>query len=169
MDIRKIIIEEFSRDEYRNIILRLLDKYKGGRPFFDALDDYIKTHEKMMLALVKGLENEHIATSGKFGDNLFRLYEEGKFRCKSIVVFNGKICTKKKGVTCWYPHDVDLNNKNFVFVDDSVFSGRTIKVIDDHFRQDQDNSKITKVVVAYDGSKTKLPMVTSYYRYYDHH
>ena len=166
--IKRIIKEEFSRDEYRRVIKRLLRKYVGGKPFFDALDDYIKNHDDMMLALVQGLEDEHIVTSGSFGDNLFELYEEGKFNPKSLTVFNGKICTRGKGVTCWYPADADLDNKEFVFVDDSTFSGRTIRVIDNYLRKHH-NSKIKEISVAYDGSKQKDPKVNSIYRYYDYH
>ena len=166
--IKRIIKEEFSRNEYTRVIKQLLKKYVGGRPFFDALDEYIKTHDDMMVALIKGFENEHIVTSGTFGDNLYELYEQGKFKCKSITVFNGKICTKKKGVTCWYPAMVDLEDKEFIFVDDSTFSGRTIKVIDEYLKKHH-NSRIKGVSVAYDGSKQKDPKVKSLYRYYDFH
>jgi hypothetical protein len=166
--IKRIIKEEFSRNEYRRVIKQLLKKYVGGRPFFDALDEYIKTHDEMMVSLVKGLENEYILSSGTFGDNLYELYEKGLFKCKGIAIMNGKICTKKKGVTCWYPSDIDIENKEFYFVDDSTFSGRTIRVIDQYLKKHH-NSKIKGVSVAYDGSKTKDSKVHSLYRYYDYH
>jgi hypothetical protein len=168
MGIRKIIKEEFSRNEYTRVIKQLLKQYVGGRPFFDALDEYIKNHEEMMLALVTDMENEYIISSGVFGDKLYNLYERGLFKAKGVTVFNGKICTKKKGVTCWYPPDIDIDNKEFIFVDDSTFSGRTIKVIDNYLKR-YHNSGIYGVSVAYDGSKERDPKIKSLYRYYDYH
>ena len=158
MNLRRIIKEEFSTNKYTEVIKKLLKKYVGGRPFFNALDEYIKTNTNMMKELVTGLENDYILTSGTFGDNMYELYEIGLIKCKGFVVFNGKICTKKKGVTCWYPSDIDVDNKEFVFVDDSTFSGRTIRVINDYLKKHH-NSSIKSVSVAYDGSKEKNPKV----------
>jgi|GEM_PF-6503957 len=34
--------------------------------------------------------------------------------------------TKDKGVTYWYPSTFDIKDKEFVFVDDSLFSGKNL-------------------------------------------
>lgn len=144
----------------------MISKHRGGREFFDALDDAIKSviNEDMILALVRGNKNEWLATSGEFGDILYKLWKEGKFQCKGLVVFNGKMLTNKTGVNAWYPVDFELDNKNFIYVDDSLFSGGTAKKIDSFLREH--NSSIKSISVIYDGSKEKSKLVKSFFRYY---
>jgi len=154
------------KNKLDDIVQSLLTKYGGGREFFDALDDSIKsiTNKDMILALLKGNSNEWVATSGEFGDTIYRLYKNGDFKCKGLVVFNGKMLTHKTGVSGWYPIDFDLDNKEFIYVDDSYFSGSTARKIDDFLKEH--NSKIKSVSVIYDGSKERSKMVKSFFRYY---
>lgn len=164
---KNLLQEGIIREKLNRIIEDLLLKYKGGRPFFNALDDAIKdpVNEEFIIEIVKGMDNEWLATSGEFGDRLYNLWKNGTIKCKGIIVFNGKMCTKRKGVTCWYPVDIDVDNKRFIFVDDSLFSGSTAKKIDDYLSE-YHNSSIKSVSVVYDGSPNKTPMVKSLYRYY---
>lgn len=154
------------KDRLENIVDELLKTHKGGREFFNALDDSIKsiTNQDMTLALLRGCSNEWVASSGEFGDKIYELWKSGKFRCKGLVVFNGKMLTNKTGISGWYPENFDLENKEFVYVDDSLFSGSTSKKIDDFLRER--NSKIKSISVIYDGSKEKNKMVKSFFRYY---
>lgn len=154
------------KNRLENIIQDLLLKHKGGREFFNALDESIKsiTNRDMMLALLRGNSNEYIASSGEFGDSIYQLWKDGKFKCKGVVVFNGKMQTNKIGVNSWYPTDFNLENKKFLYVDDSYFSGSTARKIND-FLQDF-NSNIKGVSVIYDGSKEKSKFVKSFFRYY---
>lgn len=149
------------------IVKELLAKHGGGREFFDALDDSIKsiTNKDMILALVKGNHSEWVATSGEFGDTLYELWKAGSFKCKGLVVFNGKMLTHKTGVSGFYPKEFDINGKDFIYVDDSYFSGSTAKKINDFLLEH--NSKIKSVSVIYDGSKEKRKMVKSFFRYYN--
>ena len=119
----------------------------------------------MILDLVRGCSNEWIATSGEFGDSLYKLWKSNKFKCKGMVVFNGKLLTHNKDVTGYYPSNFDLNNKQFVYVDDSYFSGITAKKIDDYLQKTY--SSIKSISVIYDGSKVKSKKVNSFFRYYD--
>jgi hypothetical protein len=154
------------KERLDSIVADLLSKHEGGRPFFNALDNAIKSvfNQDMILALVKGNTNEWIATSGEFGDRIYKLWKEGEFKCKGMVVFNGKMQTNKIGVHGWYPEEFDFENKQFIYIDDSLFSGSTANKIDD-FLHDH-NSKIKSVSVIYDGSKKKNKMVKSFFRYY---
>ena len=154
------------KEKLHSIVNDLLSKHEGGKPFFDALDDAIKDvyNEDMILALLKGNSNEWIAASGGFGDRVYNLWKRGKFRCKGIVVFNGKMMTNKTGVNNWYPPDFDLSNKDYVYVDDSYFSGGTARKINGFLSEH--NSKIKHVSVIYDGSKEKSKLVKSFFRYY---
>lgn len=155
---------------YKNLeelIDKLLVKHKGGKPFFDALDDQIKNvlNKKMIIALLKPFENEYIASSGGFGDTLMKLYKKKAFKCKGFVTFNGKMLTLGKGVESYKPEDFDVKKKSFVFVDDSYFSGGTARKIESFFIAN--GSKVKSVAVIYDGSKTKRKVVNSFYRYYE--
>lgn len=167
------LFENFSspstnvRNKLRYIVSDIKSKYKGGKPFFDALDDRIKdiNNRDMIYDLVKGCENEWIATSGEFGDVLYHMYKQGKFKCKGVLVFNGKMLTQGFGVSFWYPKDFDISNKEYVYVDDSYFSGNTVNKIKE-FLIDE-NSTIKNVLVIYDGSLNKNNSVKSFFRYYD--
>jgi hypothetical protein len=163
----KFIPKEPGDNIFKNEIEDLLLKHIGKRPFFNALDDLIKYDDKYILELVKGCENKHIISTGTFGDLLYDEYEDGEFDCASIVIFNGKICTDKSGIHCLYPFDVDLNNKEFVFIDDSMHSGRTMTTIEDYIKTL--GSSITEISVAYDGQQTKDPRTRAIYRYFDEH
>ena len=156
-------------DKIENLVKELIQQYGGGKEFFDALDDRIKTvnNEDLTLSLVRGCEDKWLVSTGGFGDKLHKLYEEGKIKCRGVLVFNGKIMTKDKGVTYYYPSDFDIEDREFVFVDDSLFSGKTFRVIEDFLKKH--NSTIEYISVIYDGSKEKSPKIHSLYRYYDKH
>lgn len=148
------------------LVQELLLKYGGGRAFFDVLDDEIKSiyNEDMILALFRGCSNEWIATSGGFGDKVYQLWKDNKFKCKGIVVFNGKIATEKKDVRTWYPSDFDISGKSFIYVDDSYFSGGTARKINSFLNEKK--SKIKSIFVIYDGSKERSTFVKSFFRYH---
>lgn len=144
------------------LVANLLSKYGGGRAFFDALDDEIKSiyNEDLILSIFRGCSNEWIATSGGFGDKVYQLWKDGKIKCKGIVVFNGKIATEKKDVQGWYPPEFDISGKSFIYVDDSYFSGGTARKINSFLNER--NSKIKSIFVIYDGSKERTNFVRSF-------
>lgn len=168
-----LIYERFYKppDEIVSRLNSLVDdlriKYHGGREFFDALDKSIKhiTSRDMILHLLRGNDNEWIISSGEFGDIVYQLWKDKKFQCKGVVVFNGKMNSYKIGVVRWYPDNFDFNDKKFIYVDDSLFSGSTYKKINDFLKAY--NSEIKSISVIYDGSKEKNKMIKSFFRYYD--
>ena len=149
-----------------SVVKDLLSKHEGGKEFFNALDGVIKdiTSKDMVLALMRGSSNEWIAASGEFGDMIYKLWKSGGFKCKGIVVFNGKMMTNKLDVKNWYPDNFDSNDKGFLYVDDSIFSGGTANKIDNFLGEY--GSKIKSISVIYDGSKEKNKKVKSFFRYY---
>ena len=149
-----------------NLVKELSEKHHGGREFFDALDFNIKhiIDSKLIIDLVKGNPNEYVASSGEFGDILYNLWKKEKFNCKGIVVFSGKLNAEKKDVGYHYPENFNLNNKSFIYVDDSYFSGNTVRKIENYLSRY--NSEIKSVSVVYDGSKEKNEKVKSFFRYY---
>jgi hypothetical protein len=152
--------------DLHDLVETLEAKYEGGRKFFDALDDNIKnvTNSDMIIELVKPFKNEYIAGSGGFGKTLFELHKKNMFKCKGIIIFNGKIATEGKKVEGYYPKDFDITGKEFVFIDDSYFSGGTARAIK-AYMNDKD-SEMKQVAVIYDGSKKKTEFVKSFFRYY---
>lgn len=164
------LFEDFKNEEIKAIVKSIVDdltiKYRRGNKFFDALDEEIKSNNKIILELVKDCEDKWIISSGGFGDVLYNHYLDGLFKCKGLVVFNGKMLTNNIGVQNWKPSDFDLDNKEFVYIDDSYFSGGTVKKIDDFLKLR--NSSISQVNVVYDGSEIKKDNVNSFYRYWDY-
>ncbi len=76
---------------------------------------------------------------------------------------NGKLLTEDRPVENWYP-DVSIDNKNYVFIDDSYFSGTTFIKIEKFLKGH--NSTIEYVQVVYDGSKVASNKVKSFFRYF---
>ena len=148
------------------IVSDLLDKYERGPLFFDALDERIKdiSNEDMILYLVSGCKDKWVCSSGEFGQRLEGLLEAGKFKCKGLVTFSGKITSRGKQIEWWEPEDFDFKDKDFIYVDDSYFSGKTANKINDFLKER--GSKITEIYVVYDGSLDRKPNVHSFFRYY---
>ncbi len=158
--------EKFYSGNFKSKIGDLLKREVGGRPFFNSLDKLIKEDPDVLREITKDLENEYLVASGDFGDNLFNLWENKGIKCKGVLVFNGKIVTKKKGINYYYPEDFDIDNKEFIFVDDSYFSGRTFREVEKYLSEEH-KSSIKEIRVGYDGSKEKDPKIKSLYRYYE--
>lgn len=154
------------KEKLDQLVKDLVLKYHGGRKFFDELDNSIKKilPNDIIIDLLKGNPNEWIVSSGEFGDIIYKLWKENKVKCKGMVIFNGKINTYGLDVLSYYPSDFNLNNKEFIFVDDSLFSGNTYNKIDNYLMKH--NSKIKSVSVIYDGSRQKKEKVNSFFRYY---
>lgn len=167
-----VLFEDFTnssiKDKMRDIVVDLSNKYRKGKPFFDALDAKIKDihNRDILLELVSYCEDEWIASSGEFGEILLDMFKCDMFKCLGVVTFNGKMLTNNIGVESWKPTEFDLKDKEFIYIDDSYFSGGTVKKID-NFMSDY-NSSIKSVNVMYDGSEEKLDFVNSFYRYWDY-
>lgn len=77
--------------------------------------------------------------------------------------FNGKIIEKNLGVRSWIPKNFNFNNKQFIYVNDSYFSGKTASRINGFLNKH--NSKIKDIYVIYDGSVRGD--VKSFFSYYN--
>ena len=160
-------IPKSIKDRLEGVIRDFRVRLRGGRDFFNAMDAYIKdpSNIDIILELVSKHENDLISTSGEFGDILYKLWIENKFKCKGMIVFNGKMQTNNIGISSYYPNEFDLNNKKFVYIDDSYFSGSTVTKVKEFLKKH--NSNIKSVSVIYDGSKEINDNVNSFIRYYD--
>ncbi len=157
--------EKFSEVQFVSNINHLLNREIGGTQFFNNLDKLIKDNPDIIQEIVGNSENEYLVSSGDFGDKLFDMWESGNIKSKGILVFNGKIVTKKKGINYYYPENFAIDNKKFVFVDDSYFSGKTMREIEKYLLEEH-GSSISEIRVGYDGSRDRDPKIKSLYRYY---
>lgn len=141
-----------------NIIQRLLVKYKGGQVYFSTLDNSIQ-HKLIVDKLLSiAPENNTIIVSGGFGKFFKSIYPE-----KEIILLDGGLRHLKE---ISLENMVDqIKKKDFIFIDDSYYLGRTRNIIRTEIERLQGNFKHTYVI--YDGCKFKDKEVTSLFRYHE--
>lgn len=155
--------------EMMNVVDQFLKQYVGGEEFYDHLDEQIRINDIWLYAMITKIEKEEsfdqLIVSGKFGR---RFYEfslakmPAEFTAK-IVVANGSL---RKGNPIGL-EDSNLDGQEFIFVDDSFYSGKTRDVIQNYL--EKNGAHLKKTYAFYDGSKVKEKTVESFYRYYDYH
>jgi len=153
----------------------------GGNVFFDKLDYEIKKSENKDI-IVKLFDkiysdfglNYNLVVSGGFGDLVMFLLKRGDIKCKGTILqvsggltshFTDMDKIKKIKEVHIQKQIGDINNKEFIFVDDSFYSGTTGFSIDLFLKRL--GSKILKTYVVYDGNDTKSSNRFSLYNYYD--
>lgn len=174
----------FLKDKVCNIINQSLNKWIGGEKFFDELDREFRKSENLDIIksiLYKIIQNNgnfcNIVVTGKFGEWIkIQLID------KKIVPFNGTLLLVSGSITSHqgFLHKIqkdkkieiiyksgDIENKEFIFFDDSYYSGTTFTSISNFLSLK--NSTIKKSYVIYDGSDKVLPSRWSAYNYYKHH
>ena len=141
-----------------NIIQQSLSKYTGGQVYFTALDKSIQ-HKIISDKLFSiAPENNFIIVSGGFGKFIKRIYPE-----KNLLLLEGGLRHFDK--ICLEHIAPNIKNKDFIFIDDSYYLGRTRNIVRDEIERLKGNFKHTYVI--YDGSKFKDKEVTSLYRYHE--
>ena len=150
-----------------NMVNDLLIKYVGGETFFDALDEEIRINDAWLYTMINHvLTNEEFdgfIVSGKFGKRFKDFYLNNYHPNKEVLVCNGAL---RKGNDIGLDN-YDLNNKKYIFLDDSFWSGKTRDVVQKYV--EENNGIFLKSYVFYDGNKEKSQNVESFYRYYDFH
>lgn len=107
------------------------------------------------------LKARGVILSGKFGQafyNNFKPFLTEQF--KEVLITNGGIREGKEP----YLGLTSLNCKEYVFIDDSYYSGKTMKGIEKALQNINPIAKIIKTFVVYDGCKTKNNDVISLFR-----
>lgn len=145
------------------LVKEMLEAHTGGEVFFDHLDEAIRTDNTIidtLLNKIPNIEDKKIIVSGGFG-LFFRDYLKLlKIKPKALIWVRGGLRNGHKP-EIWNYY---LKNQEFVFIDDSFYSGRTRNVINDYLAQE--NAKIVDTYVVYDGSHIKEENVYSLYRYH---
>lgn len=145
------------------LVKEMLEQHVGGEKFFDNLDDAIRRNEIIvdtLITSIPNIEEQYIIVSGKFG-LFFRDYLRLlKIKTKGLIWVKGGLRHGHKPELGCY----NLNKKEFIFIDDSFYSGKTRNTIQEHLIAN--GAKITNTYVVYDGSHVKEDNVYSLYRYY---
>jgi hypothetical protein len=154
-------------------------KNPGGNIFFDKIDSKIKSNTFIIKNLFDRIIsdfgiNYNLVVSGEFGNIILQLIK------KNEIVCNGSILLVSGGLTSHF-NDMDkikkikdvhiqkkigkIENMEFIFVDDSYYSGTTEFSINKFLNNI--GSKIIKTYVVYDGNDKKTKFRKSIYNYYD--
>jgi len=153
----------------------------GGHKFFDQIDHAMKQpeNEDIVLALFQKIYDQYgvnynMVISGGFGDLVMWLIEKQKIKCNgTILQLSGGLTShftdmdkiKKAKVAKIEKSIGDFEKKNFIFIDDSYYSGTTGVSINNFLNKV--GSKIIKTYVIYDGNDKKSSDRISLYNYYD--
>lgn len=157
-----------------DLVEQLLSEHTGGVPFFDALDDCIKCPD-IIETLFQKIHADYpqgisIIMSGKFGryvHNILHTMKENHVQnIQHVLTVNGSL---RAGV----PIDdlsifrTQIQNVDYVFVDDSLYKGRTLAAVREEIERLE--GRVVHTYVVYDGSNKDQLSVSSLYRYRDHY
>lgn len=142
--------------------------YKGGEKYFNEIDTKIKSNKELLLSYIKKVIEEsgckNILLSGSMFDTVTEAIKSSdKIDCVLYKV-NGNLRSYKGKLLCPIEFSFIYNKKDFVFIDDSYYSGKTFKCVKDYINSA--GGKVIAAYVFYDGSREKADNVHSLYRYY---
>lgn len=148
-----------------NIVEKCILEHQGGEKFFDALDERIRNDKILLRAIMSrvifsGINFDTIIVSGHFGE-VFSSFIKEEYPFYECFVINGSL---RKNGQIHTKFDNSLENKKFIFIDDSFYSGGTMLKVKQYL--EENNSKLIATFVFYDGGKEEREDVFSFYRYY---
>lgn len=147
-------------------------QYKEGEEFFKALDLMIKGDRSILEDFLHffmndagrtlELTNTGLIVSGGFGNTIMTMYGDRLTETfKEVIVTNGGIRLGNEAAI----FKDKLLCKNWIFIDDSYYSGRTRAGISVALRTIRPDASICETYVIYDGSMGRADKVKSMYRY----
>lgn len=149
------------KSEYiNNTVNAVLNKYKEGQEFFSNLDLSFRNKQVMDILLASVPDKYKIVTSGSFGRVISKLYPN-----KVAICMSGDLRHMRKYNLGAIREQI--KNKDFIFLDDSYYSGRTVNIVRNAI--EEQNGNLVKTYVIYDGKKNKDRNVEYFYRYFDNH
>ena len=152
------------KNEMFETVNELLEKYIGGQIFFTELDKAVKFNKSILLELENAVEekfpNVCTVASGEIGLAMHNLGVEIDFLVPGGLRFDSSKINLE-------PFADRIKDQDFIFIDDSYFSGKTAMVVKEEI--ERLGGKWIGCYVAYDGSKHKEDRIYSLYRYYDYH
>lgn len=161
-----------------NKIANLLKEHKeGGEKFFNALDDMIRRDSSILNIFINFAINELLSIydnnyikertlilSGNFGNAIINNYNKILLSFfDDIIIVDGGI--RKTGKVELYKNSLFIND--FIFFDDSYYSGATKNTIETALQEINPSARIIETFVVYDGSKRRIRKLHSLFRYYE--
>ena len=144
-------------------ISEILKKHVEGKEFFDALDYMIRSDADVLKIFMNFLKSDFernslnkrvgIILTGEFGHALYNNYRHDLLDMSRDIIFvSGGL---RKPNTCVELYTDALPCEYYVVLDDSIYSGNTIKNIGNalNINNTYTQSKLYMVYVIYDGSK----------------
>lgn len=150
----------------------ILRQHKEGEEFFNALDFMIKGDRSILEDFLHffmndagrtlELTNTGLIVSGGFGNAIMAMYGDRLTETfKEVIVTNGGIRLGNEAAI----FKDKLLCKNWIFIDDSYYLGRTRAGISIALRTIRPDASICETYVIYDGSMGRADKVKSMYRY----
>lgn len=159
------------------IVKQMLEEHEGGEVFFDNLDEAIRKDNNILSTFLDTVDHiievsdvniNHVIVSGNFGRALHN-YGAGEHLWVAydidLIVVNGSL--RKGQAIDEFGEFMNKPDGNYLFLDDSFYSGKTRNVIKDKI--ESYGGKLIHTHVLYDGCYETHDDVSSMYRYYDNH
>lgn len=153
--------------ELDKIVKQMIESHQGGTIFFDNLDRAVQKKPILYALLdlvhttIDPKRDYGITVSGKFGRYLVNHVD---YHSQPFIIVNGGL---RKGNPIDNISNAIPKGTDFIFLDDSYYSGSTRDVIKNEL--EKHGTRLAKTFVIYDGSKEKDDTVHSLYRYYDNY
>lgn len=149
------------------LVTKLIEDHTGGEKFFDCLDFHVAKDFEIMESFFKKVNNSSpleakFIGSGKFGQTISNIAPT--WLKESLITVNGSLRKGHKITDLSYAKD-QIKGYNFIFLDDSFYSGSTRDVVKKEIERLGGN--LISTIVIYDGSLIKEENVSSMYRYYN--
>ena len=144
---------------------KCLKTHVGGESYFTELDAAIKADKDLMKIylhhIVIETKTTNFVMSGEIGVVYSKLYSHDDIH---LLLLPGGLRHDKE-----IPYDIGriYEGMEFVFVDDSYYSGKTLNAVKKYM--ESTGAKVIANYVFYDGSRENKDNVRSIYRYYDYH
>lgn len=150
----------------------ILKQHKEGEEFFNALDFIIKGDISILGDFLSffmndagkrlNLEETGLIVSGGFGNAIMTMYGDRLTKnFGEVIVTNGGIRLGNEAAI----FKDRLFCKNWIFIDDSYYLGRTKAGISVALRKIRPDASLCETYVIYDGSMGRVDKVKSMYRY----
>lgn len=150
----------------------ILKQHKEGEEFFNALDFMIKGDRSILGDFLSffmndagkrlNLEETGLIVSGGFGNAIMTMYGDRLTEnFGEVIVTNGGIRLGNEAAI----FKDKLFCKNWIFIDDSYYLGRTKAGISVALRKIRPDASLYETYVIYDGSMGRADKVKSMYRY----
>lgn len=167
---KRLTLNEMKH-QMSQIVQKCIDSHGGGEEYFNELDDLIKNDEDFLMSYLTHISQssvKNIIVSGGIGYKIAVLKHKYSWFLEgyNIEYVNGSL---RKGLPIQYSNwKLDsYKNQPFIFVDDSYYSGKTLRIVRTYIEEVL-GGYLQDSYVFYDGSEDNLDDVKSLYRYYDH-